>query len=190
MVLRLGPNIWTFSEGVRSLRVKGLIFFKLNKYETFHKTYFKESVDRLFKYAIDVTFLSQWECRNKTKAWPNVLDTTQQLKVFCWLLQLWILWLNKYWLNSVYRLYLVRFIKLCVALNKFIWIVELKNAKNDICMSFKDLLKASHIPVNTQRRFNVDTTLFGRQQRYHNVKMTSCAYWELKFKKNQENLIG
>ena len=29
-----------------------------------------------------------------------------------------------------------------------------------------------------RRRFNVDTTLFGRQQRRSNVETTSCAYWD------------
>ena len=34
-------------------------------------------------------------------------------------------------------------------------------------------------PVRTRRRFDVDTTLFGRQQRCYNVETTSCAYWEV-----------
>ena len=31
-------------------------------------------------------------------------------------------------------------------------------------------------PVSTRRRFDVDTTLFGRQQRCYNVETTSCSY--------------
>ena len=34
-------------------------------------------------------------------------------------------------------------------------------------------------PVSTRRRFDVGTTLFGRQQRCYNVETTSCAYWVL-----------
>ena len=33
------------------------------------------------------------------------------------------------------------------------------------------------LPVITRRRFDVDTTLFGRQQRCYNVETTSCACW-------------
>ena len=33
-------------------------------------------------------------------------------------------------------------------------------------------------PESTRRRFDVDTTLFGRQQRCYNVETTSCDYWE------------
>ena len=34
------------------------------------------------------------------------------------------------------------------------------------------------IPVSARRRFNVDTTLFGRQQRCNNVKTTSRVHWD------------
>ena len=33
------------------------------------------------------------------------------------------------------------------------------------------------VPVSTRCRFDVDTTLFGRQQRCYNVETTPCAYW-------------
>ena len=35
-----------------------------------------------------------------------------------------------------------------------------------------------HNPVSTRRRFDVYTTLFGRQQHYYNIKTTSCTYWK------------
>ena len=34
------------------------------------------------------------------------------------------------------------------------------------------------IPVSTRRHFDVDTTLYGRHQRYFNVETTSCACWD------------
>ena len=33
-------------------------------------------------------------------------------------------------------------------------------------------------PVSTRRRFDVETTLVGRQKRCYNVETTSCVYWE------------
>ena len=34
------------------------------------------------------------------------------------------------------------------------------------------------IPVDTQRRFDVSTTLFDRYERWMDVKVTSCACWD------------
>ena len=38
-------------------------------------------------------------------------------------------------------------------------------------------LSFTHDPVSTRRRFDIVTTLFGRQQRRYNVETTSSAYW-------------
>ena len=35
------------------------------------------------------------------------------------------------------------------------------------------------MPVSTRRRFDVVTTLYGRQQRCYNVETTSCALWDV-----------
>ena len=35
------------------------------------------------------------------------------------------------------------------------------------------------IPVDTQRRFDVITTLFDRYGRWMDVKATSCVYWDM-----------
>ena len=44
-------------------------------------------------------------------------------------------------------------------------------------MSLQHIKKAKVPNKHTTSRFNVDTTLFGRQQRCYNVELTSCAYW-------------
>ena len=38
------------------------------------------------------------------------------------------------------------------------------------------LIQVRYIPVSTQRRFDVETTLFGRQRRCYNVETTSYVY--------------
>ena len=42
-----------------------------------------------------------------------------------------------------------------------------------------DILLLTIIAEPEKSRFDVVTTLFGRQQRCYNVETTSCAYWEM-----------
>ena len=70
------------------------------------------------------------------------------------LISSWISWFRFLCVFSCYLLYL--------------YLVNKKLLENCSCYN----------PVSTQRRFDVNTTLFGRQQRCYNVERTPCTCWE------------
>ena len=81
--------------------------------------------------------------------------------------------LDRYRFNSLNTLYSLKNSKLSYT---FKW---RKNVAYFVAFFILEVIGIRKVPLPSQHTttFDVDTTLFGRQQRCYNVEPTSCAYW-------------